>query len=356
MTAMPVTPVLVAGLVLVASCADWPDELDPSDWYGSVVGEDAAPASSEPLPGSEDDYPRLSDVPEAPEDVSTREEIDRIAESLEADRVDAERAGDAVRADDGTAPGDGAAVDPDMSATDPAMNAVVVQSLVALSERDAAGVPVMAAERADAVDPGSSEPVRAVDAAMEDLEPAGQVSGMAPAASAPDVPAVPHDEPTFDEMFGASGPTTAVQALDAAALAGPTDAAIAAAFTAVGEAPGAETLVAVLRFGHGSSTLGAGEREIVAKLAVAHARMGGLIRLVGHASRGAGALTGADRALVNFKVSLDRATAVADELIRNGTPRDAILIEAAADGSSMAAAAGVEDEAIDRRVEVFFGA
>ena len=31
MTAMPVTPVLVAGLVLVAFCADWPDELDPSD-------------------------------------------------------------------------------------------------------------------------------------------------------------------------------------------------------------------------------------------------------------------------------------------------------------------------------------
>jgi hypothetical protein len=36
-------------------------------------------------------------------------------------------------------------------------------------------------------------------------------------------------------------------------------------------------------------------------------------------------------------------------------PRGDILIEAAAATDSMAAGAGVQNEAIDRRVEVFFG-
>jgi outer membrane protein OmpA-like peptidoglycan-associated protein len=117
----------------------------------------------------------------------------------------------------------------------------------------------------------------------------------------------------------------------------------------------AQTLAAIIRFGNGSSSLGADERHIVAQLAAIHAQTGGPIRLVGHASKSGGNLQSADAALVNFKISLDRATAVANELIRNGVPRSDILVEAAAASDSMAADAGIQNEAVDRRVEVFFG-
>ena len=317
-TVAPAAPLLAASLLLVASCADWPDVLDPSDWYSAVVGEEAAPSSPEPLPGSAEGYPDLSDVPEAPEDLPTREEIDRIAESLEADLADARETADVVRADDG------------------------VQSLVAQSERDAEAV-VAAPRQEAAAESGPPEPPPD-GAAVEDPVPAEEALV---AATSADEPTIPPEEPTFDELFGASGPATSVAVSETATGD--------AAFAPIGAAPGPETLVAVIRFGHGSSALGAEEKRIVAELAAAHAQAGGRIRLVGHASRSAGALTDADGSLANFEISLDRATAVAEELIRNGAPRDAILIEAASDGSSMAAAAGVEDEAVDRRVEVFFG-
>ncbi|MBT7645692.1 MAG: hypothetical protein HN768_01430, partial [Rhodospirillaceae bacterium] len=103
MSAMLAAPVLTAGLLLLTSCADWPDELDPNDWYSAASGEDAAP-SGEPVPGADGEYPELSEVPQVPQNVSTPEEIDQVAASLAADFANAQYTSDIVRADDETAP------------------------------------------------------------------------------------------------------------------------------------------------------------------------------------------------------------------------------------------------------------
>ncbi|MBC6440059.1 MAG: OmpA family protein [Rhodospirillales bacterium] len=266
---------LVSAAVLLTSCAYWPDDLNPSDWYSAVAGEEAAP-------GADEDYPNLSEVPEAPGNVSSPEEIHRIAQSLVADQVNARHMSDIVRADDETSP---------------------------------AVVPVPT-----------------------------------------EVPGISHEDPGFDELPDASGPDATLQTRTAAAAGSPTTVINDPTFTTAGNALLSEMLVAIIGFGRGSSALGQKEREIVARLAALHRQTGGRIRLIGHASRSVTGLADAEREPVNFKVSLDRATAVADELIRNGVSQGDILIEAAADDSAMAEAAGIVDEAGERRVEVYFGA
>ncbi|MDG2482225.1 MAG: OmpA family protein [Alphaproteobacteria bacterium] len=194
--------------------------------------------------------------------------------------------------------------------------------------------------------------------AAEPIEPGVVVatsSVTTPSVTVTEVPAISYEDLSFDELFNASGPTSTTQSQNVASVGSPTTVINDATFTSAGNGLFAETLAAIIRFGHGSSALGADERQIIAQLAAIHRQTGGPIRLVGHASHSGAGLADADRALVNFKVSLDRATAVANELIRNGVPRGDVLIEAAAATDSMAAAAGVQSEAVDRRVEVFFG-
>jgi outer membrane protein OmpA-like peptidoglycan-associated protein len=644
MAAMLTIPVLIGSLVLLTSCIDSSDDLDPSDWYSSVMGEESAP-DSDGVPGADEDYPELGAVSSDPVNVSTPEEIDRVAETLAADLANAQYSTGIVRVDDETTPSDivlptvgvasaetvteiaageeidiavasagtmpepvevetGSSVslvapppeaepalsggvagnslviaplEPEMAESEmqvavvvpvesrvetetvrdgdgelvgsittvyetmlvsddaseadmmmavaaaeamdtsektvlvmepvaepedadfvavseavfvaPAAETVTVAevseetmviapapqataisvaevpepasvdgstSLVALSERNASDTIVVVPEYMAAADISTPEPV-ATAVAMDDVEltvaelqpsttaEAGVVEVVAPqvtdyrieqesfvsqegelvgsvtrvvetstvikpreeeivaaeadsidmvvveaaaeadrvsateetfmvaavepepvavvtATSAPvqsatttQVPVISSAGVSFDALFGASSPNANVAVQNVAAVGSPTTTINDATFTTAGTAEVAQTLAAIIRFGNGSSALGAEERRIVAQLAAIHAQSGGLIRLVGHASRSGGNLQSADAALVNFKISLDRATAVANELIRNGVPRGDILIEAAAATDSMAAGAGVQNEAIDRRVEVFFG-
>ena len=153
----------------------------------------------------------------------------------------------------------------------------------------------------------------------------------------------------FADLFAASGPGAGTQEQPLVIASADTQAAAQAAFTTVG-LPAPETLAAIIRFGDGSSALGAVERDIVRQLAAIHAERGGTIRLVGHASRAAGGMETSSQELVNFNISLDRATAVAAELIRQGVPSSVVVVEAAGDSQASA------DAAQDRRVDVLFGA
>ena len=625
---------LMGSLVMLTSCADsWPDSLDPSDWYAAGVGEEVAPRSEEPVPGENEDYPNLAEVPETPTNVSSAEEIEQVAQSLSADLANAQYTTDLQRADDETTPqamplaqpevvdvvtettyiepggeieiaeaqavvlpeveevveaeapaaevaevvaveaapameteavamaemaqpepepmtaggiavgesrvetetirgedgelvgtvtrvvvaeqmivgADGepvavaapepaeivvveqpametetvAVAEPAMESETvavetPAMETVAVaevvaepemvaevetapaatvaapepeaasgQSLVAQSERDtseavavvlpeqvvvvpeyaadlaagqvepvdesAAAVPSQTAaasvasstgtmgaasvaasetriEQQTVVDNNSGELIGSVTRTVEVTEvvQTAPVSGASAEAAA-----APETEMTFTEVAETLAPsaepaqveavttvqpavtavpeqaqvvTVPAETLDFAALlsaSGP-DAGTAeqpiviasaepvaqtqAVFTTQPSAPVSEVLAAIIRFGDGSSSLGAVERDIVRQLAMLHAERGGQIRLVGHASRAAGGMETAQQQLVNFNISLDRATAVAEELIRQGVPRNDVVVEAAGDNQAGS------DAAQDRRVDVLFGA
>jgi outer membrane protein OmpA-like peptidoglycan-associated protein len=141
----------------------------------------------------------------------------------------------------------------------------------------------------------------------------------------------------FDALFAASGPE-----------------AVAATSTTTITATGYQTLVAVIKFGEGSSALDANDRRIIKELVDAHGRQGGGIRLAGYASHHAGSTGETDEMVVNFEISIDRATAVADELVRQGVARDEIVIDAQGDQAFANLATDKFDEADQRRVDVYF--
>tara|TARA_B100000676_G_scaffold284482_1_gene312212 strand:+ start:1729 stop:3015 length:1287 start_codon:yes stop_codon:yes gene_type:complete len=424
------TTAMASGLVLLTSCADWLDDLDPNDWYSTAAGEDAAETSGE-VPGESDEYPSLAEVPEKPQNVSSAAEIDLVAESLAADLANAQYTSNIVRADDEVTPVeipvtsvaaveeeeltiitageeidiaaaqpievpadtlavtpavapepdaeimDGATVmamstetevildeegelvgsvtrvtetrvtgvdasEADMmvaaaaSASASSADDTAGQSLVAMSERDVTDNIVVVPDYMAAADISTSMSVVEEAVTVEALEPA-------------------FEDLSFDELFDASSPDATLQTQTVVSAGSPTTVIDDATFTTAGNALVAETLAAIIRFGHGSASLGAKEHEIIAQLAAIHRQTGGPIRLIGHASRTGGGLADADQELVNFEVSLDRAEAVAKALIGNGVPAGDILVEAASASSSMSAAAGIDSEAVDRRVEVFFG-
>ena len=155
---------------------------------------------------------------------------------------------------------------------------------------------------------------------------------------------------TFDALFSESG----ADAVSAGSGAATVTASFSDAPTPTITANGFETLAAIIRFNLGSTALDNRDREIIGQLAAIYRERGGKIRLVGYASHDPGNKNATDEALVNFKISVDRATAVADELVRQGVPSRDIVVDAQGDQAFAHLAQGQIDEAQQRRVEVYF--
>ena len=86
--------------------------------------------------------------------------------------------------------------------------------------------------------------------------------------------------------------------------------------------------VATIYFKNGSSRLGSRDRIVVQDVVSIYRETGGLIRIIGHSSGFAASQGSRWTKFVNFKVSLDRANAVAAEFIRHGIPPDRIDVSA----------------------------
>lgn len=80
---------------------------------------------------------------------------------------------------------------------------------------------------------------------------------------------------------------------------------------------------------------------------------GGIIRIIGHSSGFAASQASGRSKLVNFKVSLDRANAVAAELMRHGVQPDRIDVSAQGTENPRYAEYLPTGEAGNRRAEVF---
>ncbi|MGE0725496.1 MAG: OmpA family protein, partial [Alphaproteobacteria bacterium] len=111
--------------------------------------------------------------------------------------------------------------------------------------------------------------------------------------------------------------------------------------------------LATIGFGAGSARLDRGDRAAVDQVASIQRRRGGLVVVVGHASRETADARSVHERIANLNVSLDRANAVARALEQAGVPSDAIRIEARGDSEPAVAAATQAAEAANRRVEIF---
>lgn len=109
----------------------------------------------------------------------------------------------------------------------------------------------------------------------------------------------------------------------------------------------------VVSFAHGSTGLNAEDRQKIAAAAASAAAYNGIVRVVGHASSRTGDLGVGDHLLANFNVSMKRANAVANELIRAGVEPSRVVVEAKGDAVPVYYESMPAGEAGNRRAEIF---
>jgi outer membrane protein OmpA-like peptidoglycan-associated protein len=109
--------------------------------------------------------------------------------------------------------------------------------------------------------------------------------------------------------------------------------------------------VAAIRFGEGSARLANADRETLARIAAMAREIRGLVRIVGHVGRPGG--EGAKQEMADFGLSLDRANAVAQELMKNGIAAERLKVEAVGDAEPLVIAGSAAAEAANRRAEIF---
>ncbi|MBI1774243.1 MAG: OmpA family protein [Proteobacteria bacterium] len=125
--------------------------------------------------------------------------------------------------------------------------------------------------------------------------------------------------------------------------------ALAAAVAAGSLTAGSGDPVAIVQFASGSTRLSAADRQEIQRV-VAWSRLGnGLIRLIGHAGR-ENVEAGREQEL---RLSLDRAGAVASELLRQGVAPERITATGVGAAEPLVVAGSPQAEAQNRRVEIF---
>jgi flagellar motor protein MotB len=95
------------------------------------------------------------------------------------------------------------------------------------------------------------------------------------------------------------------------------------------------------------------DRSILQAVTDVFGQIGGRVRVIGHSSMGARTFNSAQREAVNFKMSLKRANAVANELIRQGIPPEYVEVVAEGDRAPVYAETSQTGAAHNRRTEIF---
>lgn len=111
--------------------------------------------------------------------------------------------------------------------------------------------------------------------------------------------------------------------------------------------------VGTIYFGDGSARLSSQDRSILRAVTDVFQQTGGRVRVIGHSSMGARTFNSSRREAVNFKMSLKRANAVANELIRQGIPPENVEVVAEGDRAPVYAETSQTGAAHNRRTEIF---
>ena len=111
--------------------------------------------------------------------------------------------------------------------------------------------------------------------------------------------------------------------------------------------------VATIHFRNGSAALSTRDRQIIANALQLKKERGGRIHIIGHASSRTRSLDPIRHKMLNFRVSVDRADAVARELIRLGIKKEELVVDAISDTQPMYFEFMPTGEAGNRRAEIY---
>lgn len=393
--------VLIGAAMLfgLGGCSIMPDWANPGNLYDSVFDDDTSLSglsSDAAAPRDQENFPDLSSVPERPSEASSPEEIEEVRDGLIADRDSARYTDEVLRAgpaDDFVAfeevppetpqetmalPRDDAPEAREIARADVEPRPLIEE--VAPSAPSAIGEAESLYDSLELIDPlaaVTAEPLMS-EPTYEQLAPEVEVVTVIPETRV----ALETRNPAVTTVAGAGGQdslarTFAMRLAESSAtvttapanpsFSSPASADVAFAddtmmpgtAEAMGGAAsgpsfgGAPGLAAIVKFANGSHRIGRRHRDALKKVVAAHRTRGGFIRVVGHASSRTRDLPLAEHMLVNFSISVDRAEAVARELIRLGAPPGSVLTEARGDSDPVYYEVMPAGEQENRRAEVF---
>jgi outer membrane protein OmpA-like peptidoglycan-associated protein len=190
-----------------------------------------------------------------------------------------------------------------------------------------------------AAGPGPTAPVQPVEAAPPSPPPPparpSQFAALPPAAAEPSAAPVRPQPPSTEARASEAAPaeTTARPAPSAG--------------------PGGGSQIATILFDDGSAELAPAAVKLLERVVAMQRSEGGQLRVVGHASVHVAGGNPIERKLANFRVSADRANAVARELVRLGVDPSLISVLAVSESQPLYNERVPAGEAGNRRAEIF---
>lgn len=369
----------LAAVFLLAGCSSTPDWADPTEWFSSDSGAKTSESATK-TPGEGKDFPNLASVPERPK-APSEEERKQLADSLTADRENAEYSKDVIRRQSAASVPPPPPPPPSASSVAAAAAAAASGAATVAPAAASAALPVPPAARPPVVPAPTTAPpaqaARSVPATGQALSqaPASRPPQFAPRPPSPVAPAAGANSvaplavrpgPNARSVARIGNPSFGAPPGDIAAALGagsPQQPAVSrfgappprvsGTFSNGTAAGGAEPL-ATVRFKAGSASLTGNARQQVRRIADMFKQRGGAIRVEGHASSRTRNMDPVQHHLVNFNVSLNRANAVARELVRQGVPSESVFVAALSDSQPLYYEVMPAGDAGNQRVEIHF--
>ena len=379
-------------VLILSACSSLPDAANPVEWGKKVADwafeeetPEAADKSKAPIPGEDQDFPTLNQSFSRPE-VSDPQDRRLIAEGLLADRANAgytdpvrrQNVGSvSYRASAGEAPTPPQRPQPAPPTVAPAATVVPMSSLpprrAATPERVQL-VEGLTKDLTQGLTEGLTASAQLSPAPVPDPAPAVRAQAVMPSetvrpATGPVVTPRPVDggSVVIDELqlatLGMESETLSLGGVDTPVSA---PAHRAALEDRVGLSAGVQPLVryrpfgasrsylvAQIQFADGASGLSAQDHAILNQVAALVSERGGSLRVIGHASSRTRNLDLPQHVEANFRISEDRAVAVARYLRDAGVPANTIFAGAVGAADPRYYNGTPAGEAGNRRVEIF---
>ncbi len=337
------------------------EAVNPVNW---ISDDDEESTEPKPIPGEDGDFPQLGTVPENPAIPEIKREYEALRDGLLADKSNARYSDEIIR-----------------KQAPPTRKRPIPQSRIELEEplpveapsepptvseqvaTAAPSLPQVSTEAPSPTAPPTPAPVPKAasgEALAESLQTAAvpRDPSLPPDPVAPSEAARPAPQP---EPLAAPAPaklTTSQPELTRAAAVPPSAADLgqsAGAGQAVREvaSPVGETkLIATIYFQDGSARLTGRDLDVIDQVRQIYGRGGRAVRVIGHSSATTG--ESAERvALLNYKMSLDRATSVAQALMAEGLTQADIQVDARGDREPRFAETSEAGIAGNRRAEIY---
>ena len=347
-------------LALGLTACSVPDYVNPVNWFDSKEKKQEI-AAAKPVPGKDQPFPKLSSVPERPDPITIARIRKELTEGLIADTINARYTDEIIRREPPAPPPRPVQV----AKTPPAAQkpAPVTAKLSSVKPPPPPKLAVAPAPSASATQSASATSADSTTKTEATAVTAPKKLKVPAAPTSAKVPELQQDKvqktPKSNQVT--SVPREAKATTGTAALARPTPPPpppvlpqlAAPADTQPSGRPAQSAQIATIFFGSATAVLTEDDISVLQEVAALQRDTGGTVRVVGHSSRGALATSSVKRGLLNFKLSLDRANAVADALTRFGVAKENLDVIARGDGELLYAESSAAGAAGNRRAEIF---